>query len=466
MADIQDLFASLGAYADSAPGGSPEPARRRGNRRRRATLVARTAVVMLVVFGIAFASVGLVRRSVAPAQPLPRPTVSFTHLTPIGSGIMLRDPVGFSVVAIEGDRAYVASFDAGHILVGAIDVTTGQTVFSPVDLGPRQSFNGMIATQYGVLIYANGTLLILDPDTLALRWQTPFSGGIELYPDILVVRPSAAGPVTGYNWQTGAVQWQISAPSGSTFSQNLNTFALAPGPVDSVNREDPGDRRLLRMDSDGTLRVYDGLTGALLETHPGAGVAEGNDKAATYLTVNQQMLTVVGGTKLYRYDLATGRASRYLYTAPAGRHIEGFRGCLPDLICVVTNGPVRQLVAVDAATGQARWSIDAGSADRPELSVSAEADRILTDGGELFDLSGHRLYQADPTNTQAGWVTAGSVLALTRGTDSTTVTGVSTADGSHVDLGVIPPVPGTCGWTTAVLICPTVVGFHAWRFAN
>ena len=96
-------------------------------------------------------------------------------------------------------------------------------------------------------------------------------------------------------------------------------------------------------------------------------------------------------------------------------------------------------------------------------------DRILTDRGQLYDLSGRPL--GGDAALDAFWVTPGSALVLRR-TDFTdihsdvSVVGVSAVDGAETLLGQIPQVRGSCTRTTQLLVCPAEDGFHVWRFAS
>jgi outer membrane protein assembly factor BamB len=464
-ADLQDLFAALGAYSDSVAPGSSDAARQRGRRRRRNRLTA-VAVVLVLVVGITVAAAaGLGRPTIPPSHPapvptmsFPLPTVSFTALTPVGPGVPMAlpgDPT--ALAAVVGDRAYVGGhLGGGHLQVSAIDLRTGQRQWSTVDPGGFTDWAGLRPTDHAVSVGTMAdTLLMLDPATGHLLWQRAHGTLSLSYPDVSIQQSEVDGAVEGLDSRTGQPLWRVSYPVGPHWdvSQNVSSGRLVPA---GTSGPDPADHRLMAVGTDGTLRVYDVTNGHLLQTVAGVGTTG-------YHQAIDNVLYAIGGGVVDRFDLATGRRQAPFYTTPAGHQLRSAQACGAALVCVVMSGSgPSQLVAVDAATGATRWSAPAGQASW----ATAVGDRIITNNGWLFDLAGHHLYDPSSDVVSAGWLTAGSVLEIIEDSDGTRVVGVSTVDGKARQLGRIPVLAGSCGWNTTTLVCPTADGFHVYRFAG
>jgi outer membrane protein assembly factor BamB len=456
------LPGELPAAADPLPpeppmeGAGPSDAAR--GRRRRFQLTA-VAVVLVLVLGVALAAATKLGRHIVPPAS-PEPTVSYTALTPVGPGVAMDLSRGqLAPAGLVGNRAFVGAVSGGHLQISAIDVQTGRPVWSTVDPGGFTDWQGMVPTgpMLSVLTKSN-MMLVLDPDNGHVLWQRKDGLILFSYPAVSVQPSEVDGAVEGLDWRTGQPLWRVFYPIAQHWDLSQNSASSHFVRADSgLLGIDPADHRLMAVDKYGTLRIFDVTDGRLLQIVPGVGTT------GFHQTIDNVLYTF-GRAGVERFDLATGRLQAPFYPPPPGREISSVDPCGATLVCIVTTGDgPNQLVAVDAASGATRWSAPVGSS----FGALTVGDRILTDHGYLFDLAGHQLHEPSSDLTEAGWLTAGSVLEVIRepGGDGRVLV-VSTVDGKARELGRVPGLSSYCGLGATTLVCPTADGFHLYRFAT
>ncbi|MBX6750161.1 MAG: PQQ-binding-like beta-propeller repeat protein [Micromonosporaceae bacterium] len=483
-ADLDELFAALGSYTDRVPVGPPELARRRGQRRTRRRLAASALAVMLVIGSVVVIATRFQRPDLPPTPTTPTPSaapVRFTELQPLGAGVDM-ELGGYGMAAVVGDRAYVGARTVdGRLHVNAIDLRTGDPLWSTVDLGSFGDWNGLLAGPQAVVVigeHDDGTipdhvLMVLDPDTGAKRWETGFDDlDIQWY-DIGAVLPSRTS-VRALDWRTGAELWRIPVPDTNpepAFLQNFSTADAATAPAMLRVGLDPTDHRFFMVEPSGRLHRYDAATGLEQEVVPDAGpaVATREGLLINYRLVDDQLFSTNDDrTEAYRYDLRNPAGLVRIYTATGQDRIDSVTACGPERACVITrsSGPSDKLNLVDLSSGRILWQVEINYA---EYAVAA-GDWIITERGNLVEATTGRRFDQRST-VFGGWVTPSAVLIFTADTEDParmpqTVVGVSTLDGSSVTLGQIGPIAGLCAWSTTVLVCPTLQAFRAWRFAT
>jgi len=482
-ADLDELFAALGSYTDRVPVGPPEQARRRGQRRTRRRLAASALAVMLVIGSAAVVATRFQQPDLPPTPATTTPSaapVRFTPLQPLGAGVDMTLG-GYGMAAVVGDRAYVGARTVdGRLQVNAIDLTTGNPLWSTVDLGEFGDWNGLLAGPQAVVAigeHDDGTspdhvLMVLDPDTGAKRWETGFDDLDILWYDIGAVLPTRTS-VRALDWRTGAELWRIPVPDTKpqpAFLQNLSTADATTTPAMLRVGLDPSDHRFFMIEPSGRLHRYDAATGLEQEVVPDAGpaVATREGLLNNYRLVDNQLFSTNDDrTEAYRYDLRNPAGLVPIYTATGRDRITSVTACGPERACVITGSSESDtLNLVDLSSGRTLWQVEI---DYAQNAVAA-GDWIITDRGNLVEATtGRRVDQ--PSTVFGGWVTPGGALIFTADAEEParrphTVFGVSTLDGSSMSLGQIGPIAGFCAWSTTVLVCPTAQGFRAWRFAT
>ena len=483
-ADLDELFGALGSYTDRVPVGPPELARRRGQRRTRRRLAASALAVMLVIGSVVIVATRFQQPDEPPTPATPAPSsapVRFTPLQPLGAGVDMALG-GYGMVAVVGDRAYVGAVTVDDRLqVNAIDLKTGDPLWSSVDLGTFDDWNGLLAGPEAVVAigeHNDGTipdhvLMVLDPDTGAKRWETGFDDlDIEWY-DFGAVLPSRTS-VRAVDWRTGAELWRMPVPDTNPqpeFLQNLSTADATTAPARLRVGLDPTDHRLFMIEPSGRLHRYDAATGLEQEVVPVAGptVAPRQGLLVNYRLVDDQLFSTNDDrTEAYRYDLRNPAGLVPVYTATGADRISSVTACGPGRACVITSSsaPSDKLNLVDLTSGRTLWQVEIDYADH----VLAAGDWIITGRGNLIEATTGQRFNP-PSAVLGGWVTPSGALIVTADAEDPvrnphTVFGVSTLDGSSVSLGQIGPIAGLCGWSTTVLVCPTAEGFRAWRFAT
>jgi outer membrane protein assembly factor BamB len=430
------------------------------------------------------------RRAADPALP----QVQFSALTPVGVGIAMRfgllDEGGaYGMASVVGDRAFVAGRTPdGSLRIGAIDLATGRPAWPTRDLGHWGDWNGMTALPQGVIVigeHDDGTdpdhvAMVIDPASGALRWQVGIDDlQFEPYESLLVVLSSREHLIRGLDWRTGTERWRrsIDPAAGAQILGNQSTTAppVARGPLGTATPS--GDHRLLLVDANGTLHVYNARTGDALATHREVGEPASAQGSPRYQAYDGTLyaISATRPTRLRGFDLDRPDGTHTLYTAAPDdlRFIDGVTPCGTGRICLISGGSpgpdpatdTTEIVAIDEAKRRELWRRPAPGAQ----FAAALGNRILTGSGQLYDRDGRQLLNIPHTLT--GWVTPGSLLALSRPNATDTradveVAGVSADDGARTPLGRIPTMSGYCSWSTTVLVCPTAEGFKAWQFAT
>lgn len=484
-ADLDRLYAALGTHVDDMPLADPGAVRQRPRRLDRSRLLVAAVAGAVLLAGTAI-GVGWFTTSRHTPDP-DVPPVAPGRLMPVGGGIPMRLGVfgesgSYGMTSVVGDRAFGAARASDGILrIGAIDLASGKTAWPTRDLGHWGDWNGMTALPQGVIVvgeHDDGTnpdhvAMVIDPDTGALRWQVGVDDlQWEPYESVLVVLSSTDHAIRGVDWRTGEERWRrpIDPRDGSRIVRNYSTTAPAVARGPSGAPTPAGDDRLLLIDPDGTLHVYDARTGAPLAAHPGAAQPATGDQAPLYQAYDGTLYAVstTRPTRLTAFDLTRADGIHTLYTAPADDKDfpQGVWPCGTGLVCLISQGGpgTDRIVAIDTKTRRELWQRQMPNAQ----TATALGDRILTGGGQLYDRDGTELLNVPLAVT--GWVTPETALLLTRtdpsnpGADADVAT-VSATDGTRTPVGRIPTMTGFCSWNTKVLVCPTTDGFRAWRFA-
>ena len=381
---------------------------------------------------------------------------------------------GFGRAVVVGDRAYLAGYTrGGGVKVGSMDLATGEPVFATVDLLTWTSAPAFWASPQGLALVvgrdgeAGGALVVLDPDTGAVRWQTDADRPLAFYDSVLVTVSTSEQVVRARDWVTGEEKWQAGyAGDYPNYVQPLAnplTGGLILGGSLSV---DPADHRLLRIDADGTVQILDARTGAELAAREGVGD----------LAPNQFTNLAYGGTlyrfhqeapaRVVRHDLDRIETPTEVYSSTTER-IENLAPCGAGRLCLLVSvlQGTSELIVLDEASRRELWR---GPVSGDDTAIQSVGDRILVGSGDLFDLGGHQL-SVGPASGLYVFLTADSALSFRLGPDPfaspVAVGTMSTVDGTMTQLGQIPPLAGSCGWNLRVLVCPAADGFHAWKLA-
>jgi outer membrane protein assembly factor BamB len=480
-ADLDHLFSAMGAHADSVSAAPPESVRRRGNQRRRNRVTFICAALVLLVGSAATISQADHGRGTPPAAPTPHPTASFTTITPVGAGLPM--PLGASgsgMASVSGSHLFAVGVTEQHRgQLGASDLTTGRPLWPTVDIG-LFDYAGLYVKGDAILVVGahqtgpNPTyvVMVFDADTGAKRWEVgPTDLTMAIFDAVVVVRSATEHAVLGLDWSTGEQRWRIPLADGdlSAVVQNMtapHSIGLSVGYWPDI-----ADQRLYLIQTDGTVRIYLGNTGVPVSTLANSAPRTTGTDEPTYVVDDNVLYAVSRSTEVWVADLGgTPNTSTLVFNAPSGSNIRSVTPCGVGQVCLITdNGNDEhlantELIAVDRATHTISWRRAAPGAQH----AAATSDRILTDRGQLFDMSGHPL--GGDAALDAFWVTPGSALILRRAdfTDihsDISVVGLSTVDGAERPLGQIPQVRGTCTRTAQVLVCPASDGFHVWRFA-
>ncbi len=475
------MFAALGAHADATATatatGTAEGARRRGEQRRRNRIAAASLALVFLVSVVTVGGIRIARHATSPAQPSPDPSGSLATLSPVGSLLMpLGSQQGGSGTAVlVGDRAYLAGYTAGGgVKVGSMDLATGELVFATVDLHTWTIALAFWASPRGLALIvgrdgeAGRTLVVLDPDTGAIRWQTGTETPLAFYDSVLVTFSTSELVVRARDWMTGEEKWQARYAG-----EYPNYVQLSADPLTGGLRlaggftVDPADHRLLRIDADGSVHLIDPRTGAELAVREGVGDLVPNETANLAFESTLYRFDQETPGRVIRHDLDRVESPTEVYSSTTGR-IEYLAPCGAGRLCLLVSHQdgTGELIVLDDARRRELWRAPVSSAVGAIQSVR---DRILVGSGDLFDMDGHRL-SVGPERGFRVLLTADIALTLRRlGPDplasAVAVGTMSTVDGSTRQLGQIPPLAGLCDWNPRVLVCPAADGFHAWMLA-
>jgi molecular chaperone HscA len=512
--DLDQMFASLQADANAIPLGTPEAARHRGAQIQRVRLGAAALAVAVVAAGITGGVAWLGRTHTNPNPPTSTLSpVPFVSLSPVrGADVPYGDATAggrrLAMSTTVGDRAYLAwQQEGGPLKIGAIDLAAGRPAWPVQTLTGSGEFGGMIALPDALVVIAGlGAaqdarlkLMVLNPADGTRRWQreidmkeTPTD--IIFYNSVLVLTPrnEDGSPATrqtiGLDWRTGQVIWSSPAPKGGVV-QSFGMYVVADlANLHVILGESFGpnlnDHRLVQLGADGTARVYDAGTGALITSRPVGGTEIGT----TYIGYEGKLFQWRPDEQPQRvrvYDLdRPGDAAVVYQASDPDRTVMSIAPCGSGRICLLQQamtGPgsgATELVAVDVAARRTLWQHSV-----PAERVVSLGDRIMVSGGfggspaptsKLFDETGKQLLKSDDQGGTAAWINAGGLLIFSDTVigeapgqvNEVTVGGINSADGRRVPLGKISVVLTGCSWTDRFLVCPAGTGFEVWRFAR
>ncbi len=505
---LDDLFDAVGRDIDALVLPPADTARHRGQVRRRAQTALAVAVTLVLAAGAILAGGALRHWSGAqpPAGP-PRPSgilaspterVGFQRLTAVGTAVipgvaqLPHGPTDRSLLlATDGDVGYVGwlDVDAQTLRVAAVDLGTARLRWGPVELGRYNDSNGLFSVPGGVLVLGesnSGTgpgyeMYAVAGDTGAVRWHRPFdinTDGFLPLAAAMVLSTSQDHTIRGLDWRTGRELW--SAPAHGPELVPVITRAALFGPASLFGAYAPVsvDPRVLEIGTDGALRIYSGVTGALLSTVDGVGSAGASYRAVDNPAYGDTLFVAAGSPyQLRSYDLAhPDRAPRSLYTGPAGRTVLDLAACGDGLgVCVldqVPNSLASQLALIRIRPGPGQyWRTDVGMA-RALIPAGAH---ILISGLDpaarslLFDRDGKQLLSPQERAGRVGRISEVSLIAFgggdPSGTGSVPVVGLDLVGLDRRPLGQVPDGGGGCQWTDRYLACPGVTGVEVWRFA-
>jgi outer membrane protein assembly factor BamB len=329
------------------------------------------------------------------------------------------------------------------------------------------------------------TMYVLNPADGSLRWKRDVYGGDYRFAfdsGLVLVSPNNA-VIRGLDWRTGNEMWTLADPVNKYGPVRTHTYQVATardtgGPADLTgapyNPDLTGDRRLVQLDSDKTLRVIDAQTGKVLRERKAVA---GSDDLALAHDGRLDVVVRQTGYEIREYDLDNLGEPQVVYSQPdTARMPLALQRCGSDRLCVLDRGTDPQsteVVGIDVKGRKARWH---GPAVGTEELVAA-GDRVLatTVDGEpasaLFDTNGKQLLPEDARKSVGVRVNALSVL-LFSATPSTypadvSLTGVAATDGTRQPLGSLSKVRSrSCSWNEHVLVCAAEQEFRVWRFAS
>jgi hypothetical protein len=460
-ADLDELFITLGAHADRIPLGTPENARRRGQRRRRRVVAAGLALVAVATASTVVAVAQLALRPVPPATP----TFDFIPLRPAGTVSMDVAPIdprdaegGYNGSVIVDGVAYVVSDPAGRpAQLGALDLAAGAPVFPTVDLGVWA--NGLRlahAGPEGLLLVAPGesSMIVVDPSSGVVRWQVAIDPVTAVLPteSAIIAYHLGTGLARALDWQTGAERWHRQYGVADWVSEAYPESLVRPGTA--ARTSSYPDRMVVGRR--GSVDIIDTHTGDVLGSF-NVERPENTQFIAGALYTNEE-------GEVWAHPLDTGGPPTLVYSDPDGEG-GGVDWCGPSVLCVYDSSwfPGEDtLILLDLDTHRELARFQA----RGLAQVVGE--RVLTPDG-LFDLAGNLLTDLDLTDAYEWWITASSVLTLTLEDDGArgVVRGLRTEDGATMLLGEIPLASSAgCSIDARYLVCPAPDGFHAWQFAE
>lgn len=446
-ADLDELFTALGTHADRVPLAEPEGARRHGERRRRRHGTAGLALVLVA----AVAAIGVTQLADRPTPPAgPDPAAPFIPLRPAGFAPSSGDLRMFGTVPGVDGLTYVVRSTTDGQLELSLHRFGDATVVTQIPLADQ----AMVSE---VTRRPDGTLGVLTELPGQGRWRFGvFNGsGMARWNEVdaehtfatgvaVLVTSSETGLATALDWRTGEVIWRraLDTTQGLT-----HVYPAAPAPPLAVGGwgVDPAEHRLVAVGGDGTVEVIDSRTGytqrAFTMERPEAVVAFGEFLYASIDDV------------VWAYPLDRAGEPTMVYVGSVR-----VRPCGAGLLCLAPgDGPT---LLIDSATQRQVGTAPIGRA------VTVVGERVVTDDGAVFDLSGN-VVAAAPGVGWSWWVAPDRVLTLTKDTGNagTVVVGeLSTVDGAWTELGRIPDVP--CVATLHYLVCDTPEGVQAWQFAT
>src|SRR5262249_9416327 len=154
-------------------------------------------------------------------------------------------------------------------------------------------------------------VIVADPTTGSLKWQTTYGGPMIPYHDLLVSVDVARSTARGLDWTTGKTRWEVAAPDGAQFAPTARGF----GPLDPALRPPAHavtDNRLYEVDLDGTLVSYDGRTGQRTGRRANAMPALTAADTAFYLATDDTLYRI-WSDHIDAYDLRGGDGVRRIY---------------------------------------------------------------------------------------------------------------------------------------------------------
>jgi outer membrane protein assembly factor BamB len=476
-ADLDELFAAFAAHADAVPSGTADAARRLG-RRRRQYRVASTALVALLVLGVAtFTTIRALQPRVLAATP--RPTVSFAPLT---AAYSLASPLDQAPdVRLVGSRLFMLSVGTSSAdpqapagpgiaaRLDALDLSTMTAPFPAISAGLWQAAPTLVAGPQALLLVGShdgGTtrdVVAYSATNGSLDWQRPLGGDdvlLSLSTAVVVYEPSS-GSLVGLDWTNGHPLWQLTHPMQGTQLVPMRTAPVPDGAVPAGTLvADPQDPRLAAIDADGSVTVIDSSTGRVLSSF-----GTGRPATQTSYVPFEDRLYIVTPDGVRGVPLDGTGTPTVLFTASVDETVTGVAPCGPRVCVGIAFGSTNLLAGIDPGMATEVWRV-------PGSRPTVLDGRMLTADGEIYDLAG-ALLRTDGHAMFDWWLTTGSVLlvdarvTLVNGVEEHDVTAASTVDGRTVDLGDVPV--GASGCVTALqryLACGTTSGVDVWRFTT
>jgi hypothetical protein len=426
----------------------------------------RKTVVAVTLALLVLAGVGYVL--LRPGTGLP-PDETYSRLSRLGSVAMPLGQRGSGTVRVVDDRAYLVGLadTDGHLRLGALDLTSGGSPWKTVDLGPAVApfafFVGADVIAVGQITQMGpNQLRAFDPATGAELWNQYYYGQFIGWYDSTVVLGDPHS-LRGLDRRTGEQRWMAQLPGGRAM-QSLSQTGTAGALLTDPNGVDPGAHQVYDVGGDGSVRVYDTLTGSLVRTATDA-VIPGTDRVRIFDGVVYSTGPALGGTA-YAYDFAGAGRRVALYRGGPDDTVDAAQPCGAGTVCVPVhhdNGGT-EVIGIDRVSGSNLWQYPQARF----TDLATIGTWTLSDVGYAFANSGHG-YSAS-FGRWVGWLTESSYIAIGQnigGSTDTTISleSVSTDTYRSTTLAELrgATLVGQCGLTRTALVCPFSAGFQAYR---
>lgn len=438
-----------------------ETVQENGRKRRRNTLV-KTIAAFFATATAAAVAVWLT------PQPAPLPSAPDV-VVPFASAPR------FSIMAASGNHSYAMWMTGDeHEWIAAIDMTSRQPAWEPVDLGIFGDSNGMEVTANALIMlteqgaaFKSDTIVAIDPQTGKTMWTLPYSFNDTTratFDSTLVINFSESGQTDALDLRTGKPRWSLKEPltlRGVTAMRARGEFSSFTG----FGGTGPAKgQQVVLLLADGRAQVRDVASGTVLsERQTGITQTDGNLVAFddTLYSVAENGITIVA---------LTGQAPVRHLPITLGRTGGEAIPCGKDLLCVPTE---TGLIAVNLQSGQEAFRAT-GPQGGGYLSVSDSGILLSSmEGTVLLSPTGQPILPGKLDGRMAMWLDHDHLLTfkitrvdlgeLSPGVvvpevvPKIQIAKVSVADDRETPLPMEPSMP-YCSWDAKTLACPTAEG--------
>jgi outer membrane protein assembly factor BamB len=316
---------------------------------------------------------------------------------------------------------------------GSLNGSAARTEDLPAELDLRWRFQQEGRAFESTPVVVDGQLFIGDMDGTVyclsaadgqLKWHVDGWGPIKAaagYDAGLLVVADIDGLVRGLDAQTGKERWQFEAngeiDSGPAFDQQHVLIAAQDGRLYCLNREDGSliwtyetsdqircsptvvEGLTLLGGCDGQMHIIDVRTGQATRTP----LPLGSPTGATPAVVEMRAAVATYGGEVLMFDLNEGKELWRFVSEGKPQEYQSSPAATRDVI--VASSKLKQVVAIDAKTGEQRWS--------KTIRRRADASPVITGQSVWLPATDGRLYRLDLATGESRWEyeTKGQFLA-------------------------------------------------------